>query len=50
MSFNDEETLHAQWVVDSETGEQYMLDLKTGQILAHKNHLGEWTNPEETNA
>lgn len=41
-----EATLEAKWVVDSETGEQYMLDFKSGQILARKNKDGIWVNPE----
>lgn len=28
-----EKTLEARWVVDSETGKRYLLDLKTGEIL-----------------
>lgn len=41
-----ERTLNAQWAVDSETGQQYLIDLETGQILAAKNNNGEWINPE----
>jgi len=46
LSFDDEATLEGQWVVNSETGEEYMLDLRTGNILAKKTQLGEWINPE----
>lgn len=42
----DETTLEARWVVDSETGIEYMLDLKTGQKLGVKIN-GVWLNPEE---
>lgn len=41
-----ETTLQAKWVIDSETGIEYMLDFKTGQKLAVKIN-GIWLNPEE---
>lgn len=37
-----EKTLNAQWCVDSESGHEFLLDLKTGQVLAEKNEKGEW--------
>lgn len=40
-----EETLEARWVVDSETGIEYMFDLKTGHKLAVRVN-GVWLNPE----
>lgn len=42
----DETTLEARWVIDSETGIEYLLDLKTGQKLGVKIN-GVWLNPEE---
>ncbi len=41
-----EDTLEAKWVVDSETGMEYMLEMKTGKKLAVKIN-GIWLNPEE---
>lgn len=38
----DEATLEAKWVVNSETGEQYLLDLRSGSIIATRNEQGEW--------
>lgn len=32
--FDPEKTLEAKWAIDSETGLQYLLDLRTGRILA----------------
>lgn len=32
----------AQWVVDSETSEQFLLDKNTGRILARKDKDGNW--------
>lgn len=43
---NYDETLEARWSVDSETGYQYLIDLKTGNIIATKNDKGIWNNPE----
>jgi len=40
-----ETTLEGQWVVDSESGIEYLMDLKTGQKLAIKID-GKWLNPE----
>lgn len=33
---NIEETLEAKWIVDNETGRQYLVEFKTGKILACK--------------
>lgn len=35
----DNSTLEAQWVWDSESGEEYLLDLKTGQVLAKRSDI-----------
>lgn len=32
----DDSTLDAQWCVDSETGEEYLIDRKTNQIIARR--------------
>lgn len=45
MEFDDEKTLDAKWVVDSETGIEYMLDVRTGAKIAMKVD-GIWLNPE----
>lgn len=42
--FDPEKTIEARWVVDSESGYQYLLELATGRILAkwtaeHKHSL-----------
>ncbi len=42
----DDVTLEAVWTVDSETGEQYLRDVRTGEILAQRNQQGIWVNPE----
>lgn len=42
----DDTTLEAKWTIDSETGIEYLFDLKTGQKLAIKVG-GVWLNPEE---
>lgn len=34
------ERIEAIWCTDSETGEQYLLDLKTGQEFARKDRNG----------
>lgn len=46
MSAHNQTTLEARWVIDSETGIEYLLDLKTGQKLGVKIN-GVWLNPEE---
>jgi hypothetical protein len=33
--------MDALWVVDAETGEQLLLDVKTGQVIAKKDRAGE---------
>lgn len=33
-AFDPEKTIDATWCVDSETGERYLLDNKTGQVIA----------------
>ncbi len=42
MLIDDEETLEAKWVVNSETSEQHLVDVKTGTILATKDKNGSW--------
>lgn len=42
--FDPDKTILAKWVVDSESGSRYLLDLKTSQVLAkwvtkHKHEL-----------
>lgn len=32
----DDTTLVAKWVVDSETGEEYLIDLKTSEIILRR--------------
>lgn len=39
MDINND-TLDAIWVVNSETSEELLLDQKTGQVLARKDHAG----------
>lgn len=39
-SANQNERVEGRWCVDSETGEQVCLDLKTGQVLARKDRDG----------
>lgn len=34
---NDDTVLEAQWVVDSETGVQYLIDIYSGKVLAVRN-------------
>lgn len=36
-----EETLEAIWAWDSETGQKYLLDLKTGQVITPTPTLGD---------
>lgn len=46
MTFDDTATIKLQWVVDSETGIEYLLNQKTGQKMGIKiNDI--WLNPEE---
>ena len=35
----DDSTLNARWCVDSETGEEYLLDLKTGQVIGTRREI-----------
>jgi hypothetical protein len=35
------ERLEAIWCIDSETSEQLLINLKTGQVIARKNEKGE---------
>lgn len=34
----DGSTLEARWVVDSETGRRYLVDLKTGKFICDENY------------
>ena len=43
----DETTINARWCVDSESGEQWLLDVRTGRVLGRKDGCGIWVNPEE---
>lgn len=45
--FNSEELINARWVVDSETGNQYLLDIKTSTVIAKKDKDGVWVNPDK---
>lgn len=35
----DDSTLEGRWCTDSETGEEYLLDLKTGQVIMTRRDL-----------
>jgi hypothetical protein len=41
---NYDDTLRAQWVVDSESGVQYLIDLETGKVLGMKDEKGRFQN------
>lgn len=32
--YDPEKTIHAKWVVDSDTGKRYLIDLETDTIIA----------------
>ncbi len=38
-----DKTLEAIWAVDSETGEELLIDLKTSKIIARRDHNGNIT-------
>lgn len=38
---NGEDTLEARWVIDSETGVRYLIDVKTNKCIAMKGYEGE---------
>lgn len=37
----DETTLEAMWCWDNETGEEILINIKTGQVICTKNELEE---------
>lgn len=45
--FKDQGHFQGRWVVDSETGIQYLIDFKTGKTVATKNEKDEWVKPNE---
>jgi hypothetical protein len=42
-----DERLEAIWCIDSETGEQILVDLHTNEIIAKKNEKGEITDADK---
>lgn len=44
----EEETFEGQWVVDSETGIQYLMNTRTNEILLYKDKNGIWRDYESS--
>ena len=39
----DEQTFEGRWCINSETGDYYLIDLKTGKLLLRKENNGKVT-------
>ena len=48
--FNAEKPIKAIWCVDSETSDEFLIDLNTGAVIARRGNDGKWINPEASNS